>query len=159
MLRHQGKKYQVSPAFLLWDNEYYYLVAWDEEAGDVRHYRADKIIGAQELPVTRSREALSIEKQKANYAKKRFSMFAGTAEIVTLRAPKQMAGVMFDRFGTEVSMRSQDDAILVRTEVEVSPQFFGWITGLGAGVEIVRPASVRQAYEKHLKQIMAQYEH
>ena len=126
VLRHQGKKYQVSPAFLLWDNEYYYLVAWDEEAGDVRHYRADKIIGAQ---------------------------------IVTLRAPKQMAGVMFDRFGTEVSMRSQDDAILVRTEVEVSPQFFGWITGLGAGVEIVRPASVRQAYEKHLKQIMAQYEH
>lgn len=158
VLRHQGKKYQVSPAFLLWDNEYYYLVAWDEEAGDVRHYRVDKIMGAQEFSVARSREALSIEKQKANYAKKRFSMFAGTAEIVTLRAPKHMAGVMFDRFGTEVFMRSEDDAILVRTEVEVSLQFFGWITGLGAGVEIVRPASVRQAYEKHLKQIMAQYE-
>ena len=71
----------------------------------------------------RSKEVLAIEDQKADYAKKRFSMFAGAAEIVTLRAPKYMAGVMIDRFGTEVRMRREDEDILVRTEVEVSPQF------------------------------------
>ena len=27
-------------------------------------------------------------------------------------------------------------------EVQVSPQFFGWVAGLGAGVEIVTPADL-----------------
>ena len=93
-LRHGGKWYEVSPAFLLWDNEYYYLVAWDEEASAVRHYRADKILGAKEMEDKRSKEVLAIEDQKADYAKKRFSMFAGAAEIVTLRAPH---GRRYDR--------------------------------------------------------------
>lgn len=93
----------------------------------------------------RSKEVLAIEDQKADYAKKRFSMFAGAAEIVTLRAPKYMAGVMIDRFGTEVRERREDEDILVRTEVEVSPQFFGWITGLGPGVQILGPETVRRS--------------
>ena len=156
-LRHGGKWYEVSPAFLLWDNEYYYLVAWDEEASAVRHYRADKILGAKEMEDKRSKEVLAIEDQKADYAKKRFSMFAGAAEIVTLRAPKYMAGVMIDRFGTEVRMRREDEDILVRTEVEVSPQFFGWITGLGPGVQILGPETVRRSYQEHLEQILSAY--
>ena len=132
-------------------------MAWDEEASAVRHYRADKILGAKEMEDKRSKEVLAIEDQKADYAKKRFSMFAGAAEIVTLRAPKYMAGVMIDRFGTEVRMRREDEDILVRTEVEVSPQFFGWITGLGPGVQILGPETVRRSYQEHLEQILSAY--
>ncbi len=98
----------------------------------------------------RSKEVLAIEDQKADYAKKRFSMFAGAAEIVTLRAPKYMAGVMIDRFGTEVRMRREDEDILVRTEVEVSPQFFrldhrsgtgGSDSGTGDSAQVLSGAS------------------
>lgn len=156
-LRHDGKEYLVSPAFLLWDNEYYYLVAYDEESEQIRHYRADKILGAEEVDELQNDAVRRIQNQKAEYAKKRFSMFAGKKETVILHAPKHMAGVMIDRFGMEVTMRSLEDRIVVRTEVEVSPQFFGWITGLGNGVQIAGPDWVKEAYCTHLEDLLENY--
>ena len=43
VLRRGGTWYDVSPYALLWDDENYYLVAWDGEAGAIKHYRADKM--------------------------------------------------------------------------------------------------------------------
>lgn len=41
--RHEGKRYQISPWALLWDDENYYLVGYDAEHGERRHYRVDKM--------------------------------------------------------------------------------------------------------------------
>ena len=56
--RHGGKVYQVSPYALVWDDENYYLVAWDGEAGAIKHYRAcllytSTLLGASIMPSTR----------------------------------------------------------------------------------------------------------
>lgn len=40
----------------------------------------------------------------------------------------------------------------------MSPQFFGWVTGIDIGIEIVSPAEVRDAYASYLRQIMELYE-
>ena len=48
--------------------------------------------------------------------------------------------------------------VLVRVTVAVSPQFFGWVTGIDIGIEIVSPAEVRDAYASYLRQIMELYE-
>lgn len=157
VLRHDGMIYEVSPAFLLWNDAYYYLVAYDEKAGGVRHFRVDRMVSAKETDLPRSSAALALEEQKGDYTKRRFSMFSGEATKVTLLAPASLAGVMIDRFGKEVTMRREDDKILVRTEVEVSPQFFGWLTGLGSGVSIHAPEEARTAYQSYLKQILDGY--
>lgn len=157
VLRRGGKNYLVSPEFLLWDNEYYYLVAYDEEAEQIRHYRVDKIRGAMEMDEKRSGMNETI--QRADYSKKRFSMFAGKPKMVSLRAPKTMAGVMIDRFGQEVAMRTDGDDIIVRADVEVSDQFFGWVTGLGGETTIEGPADVRKEYTSYMKNILKKYKH
>ena len=41
--RHGGAFYEVSPLHLVWDDENYYLVTYDENAGKVKHYRVDKM--------------------------------------------------------------------------------------------------------------------
>ena len=155
-LRRDGKVYQVSPAFLLWDNEFYYLVAYDDEVGEIRHYRVDKIRSATELSENRNPEATKIK--KADYAGKRFSMFAGEPRTISIRAPKTMVGVMIDRFGQDVTMRVDGDDIIVRVDVEVSPQFFGWITGLGEEVVVEGPGEVRTQYKEYLKKAIGKYE-
>lgn len=155
VFRHGGKSYVVSPAFLLWDNEYYYLVAIDEQSQEIRHYRVDKIRNAEEMDEAADKKCGQISKE--DYAKKRFSMFAGESKTVRLRAPKNMAGVMIDRFGTEVTMRPEGEDIIVRTEVEVSEPFFGWITGLGGKVKITAPEEVRQRYVDFLSAIRDSY--
>ena len=41
--RRDGARYRVSPWALTWDNENYYLIAFDHDAGEIRHYRVDKM--------------------------------------------------------------------------------------------------------------------
>ena len=41
--RHGGAYYVVSPFAMTWDDENYYLVAYDSEAGIIKHYRVDKM--------------------------------------------------------------------------------------------------------------------
>ena len=94
VLRHDGRTYRVSPELLLWDNEYYYLVAYDEDAQAIRHYRVDKIANAQEISQGRGGQEVRAGLHKADYTKKRFGMFAGQPTTVSLRAPKQMAGIL-----------------------------------------------------------------
>lgn len=43
-LRKDGRFYQVSPWLLTWDDENYYLVAYDADAGKMKHYRVDKML-------------------------------------------------------------------------------------------------------------------
>ncbi len=155
VLRHEGRRYLVSPAFLLWDNEYYYLVAYDEEVEQIRHYRVDKIRSAKEEEDKRS--GIVSEIQRGSYSKKRFSMFAGEEKTVTLSAQKYMAGVLIDRFGQEISIRNMGDRIQVRLDVEVSEQFFGWLTGLGGKIIIEGPEGVRESYASFLREIIKEY--
>lgn len=43
-LKRDGKRYEVSPWGLSWDDEYYYLIGYDSDAGIIKHYRVDKML-------------------------------------------------------------------------------------------------------------------
>ena len=108
-LRKNGAIYRVSPEFLLWDNEYYYLVAFDELAGAIRHYRVDKMENAKERDEARGGVEARKNLRRADYARKRFGMFAGEPRTVVLYCKKELVGVMLDRFGTEASVRPAEE--------------------------------------------------
>ncbi|CBK75883.1 hypothetical protein CIY_34390 [Butyrivibrio fibrisolvens 16/4] len=44
MPKKDGAFYKVSPWFLAMEEENYYLVAYDSEAGKIKHYRVDKML-------------------------------------------------------------------------------------------------------------------
>lgn len=41
--RKNGKKYVVSPYGLIWNDDNYYLVAYDGNSEKIKHYRVDKM--------------------------------------------------------------------------------------------------------------------
>ena len=85
-------------------------------------------------------------------------MFAGEEKTVRLRCENSLAGVIVDTFGTEVSIRPEgEDYFIARMEVLVSSQFFGWLAGLGARVEILSPDEVREEYKNYLANIISRY--
>lgn len=51
--RKDGAFYIVSPMALMWDNENYYLLAWDAEAQLRKHYRVDKMTDISALDAPR----------------------------------------------------------------------------------------------------------
>ena len=143
VLRKDGAQYKVSPWGLSWDDENYYLVAFDDEEKKIKHYRVDKML----------RIAITNEKREgrdsyrgidmAEYSKKTFGMFGGEERTVTIECENQFAGVMIDRFGKDVFMVKRDENhFAISPKVAVSPQFIGWIIGLGEGVKVSAPEDV-----------------
>lgn len=157
--RHNGAFYEVSPWKLTWDDENYYLIAFDEKAGLMKHYRVDKMLNVSITENPRQGKAIFDEMDMVEYDKKTFGMFAGEDKTVRLLCHKSMAGIMVDKFGTEVAIRPEgENQIIVRIDVAVSPQFFGWLTGLGDRVQIISPDEVREEYKVYIANILSHYE-
>lgn len=153
-----GAIYTVSPWSLTWDDANYYLIAYDEEADCMKHYRVDKM---QRTCVT-ERERIGRESFQdfdlAEFSKKTFSMYGGHDEEVTLQCKNELVGVILDRFGTDVMIVPvKDGQFRVRVLVAVSPQFFGWVTGIGSGLRIVGPGKVQEEYQEYLRGILGEY--
>lgn len=157
-LRRDGTYYEASPWLLLWDDENYYLIAYDDRSGGIRHYRVDKMLKLGLLEDAREGRKQFDNLDIAGYQRKTFGMFAGEEETVTLCCDVGLTGVIIDRFGKDVALRRLDERhIRVRVDVAVSRQFFGWVTGLGAGVKIEGPKRVAREYQEYLREILGQY--
>ena len=145
----------VSPLHLVWDDENYYLIAFDEKAGRVKHYRVDKMRSMSILEEERSPEALADKTDLAVFSKKTFGMFGGKDVQVRLQCKNYLAGVVLDRFGSDVWMMPRDDdTFSAQVVVTVSPQFFGWVTAIGPDMQITGPEDVAEQYREYLLSIL-----
>ena len=155
VLRHDGAFYVVSPLHLVWDDENYYLIAFDEKAGRTKHYRVDKMRAMSILKAERSKEALADKTDLAQFSKKTFGMFGGEDTKVRLTCKNHLAGVVLDRFGSDIWMVPEDDDhFSVQVMVTVSSQFFGWVTAIGKDLKITGPEDVRNRYRAYLTEIL-----
>lgn len=146
-LRRDGRIYAVSPWALTRDDENYYMIAFDEESGIIKHYRVDKM---QKIKVSASKrlgEKLFENFDPAVYSGKTFGMYGGRDEQVTLRCRHSMAGIVVDRFGQDVIMYDVGNGFFeISVKVSVSPLFLTWIMNFGGDMMIVSPDSVIEEY-------------
>lgn len=155
-LRKNGEFYYVSPWFLTWEDENYYLIAYDEAADVMKHYRVDKMLKIESTAKKRQGKKLADSFDLAAYAKKTFGMFAGHEETVVLECSEDLTGVCIDRFGRDVAMRKAGTGFIrIRADVAVSPQFYGWLAGLGKRIKIISPEWVCSAYREWIKSILS----
>lgn len=81
-LRHDGAYYQVSPWALSWDDENYYLIAYDNAAGKIKHFRVDKMLRIESVKERREGREQFKEFDMAVYARKVFGMYGGREELM-----------------------------------------------------------------------------
>jgi predicted DNA-binding transcriptional regulator YafY len=156
--RRDGNYYEMSPFALLWDDENYYLIAYDSEAKTIKHYRVDKMNDISTTEEEREGLEAFTALDFSAYAKKVFSMFAGKECVVRLLFDNSLAGVVIDRFGKDVTICIVDEThFLIGVPVEISPQFFGWVFGLGCDVKILGPPHVVRQYREHLEAVGTLY--
>ena len=152
--KKDGEKYYVSPVTLVWDDENYYLIGYDNDAGHIKHFRVDKITDISTENIPRIGEDATGKIDLAEYSKKVFSMFAGEEKEVRLEFDSSFCGVIIDRFGSDIMIVPEKDKFCVNVKVEISPQFFGWLTSLSGNVRISAPKEVKDMYIEHLSTVM-----
>lgn len=156
--RHEGKRYRISPWALLWDDENYYLVGYDAEHAECRHYRVDKMESITQTGEERLGKELFAGFDPAAYSRKVFGMYGGEPQKVTLRFESSMSNIVFDRFGRELILTpDREGGFTVTVEVVPSPQFFAWLTGLGAPVKILSPQPIVQQFCDYLQSVLDAY--
>lgn len=158
VFRREGAWYAVFPHGLIWDDENYYLVGYDEEKGGVRHYRVDKMAGLEITDRTGKEGGGPGALDVAAYAAKHFGMFSGREGRVRLRCENGLVGVVLDRFGQEsILVPDGRNHFTVTVDAVVSPQFFGWLFGLGDRVELLAPDWAAVAFRAQLDAVGANY--
>jgi len=152
VFRREGRRYTVSPYGLIWNNENYYLVAFDHANREMRHYRVDKMTEIVVTSLDREGRDQYPDFQLASYGEKHFGMYRGQEMTVTLRGRRSMAGVVWDRFGQDVILVPDgEEHFTVTLPVVVSPQFFGWLFGLDGGLTITAPRAAVEEYRRKLE--------
>ena len=158
VLSHDGKTYRVSPFALTWDDENYYMIAYDTDADLVKHFRVDKMQKIEVLDERRDGSEKFKDFDMALYSKKTFSMFGGEEDMVTLRCKNELAGVVIDRFGKDTLFTNVRDGYFeFHVKVAISPTFLSWVMMFGSDMKILSPESVKKAYIDLARQGLEQY--
>lgn len=150
----KNKVYQVSPWILMWKDENYYLVAYDEAAQTLKHYRTDKLLNVEVLELGREGQEYYGKLNPVEYVNKTFGMYGAREEDVILTFPKELVGVIIDRFGKDVSIRPDTERLRARVRVMASKQFFGWVAGVGKELQIAGPGHVQEEYRIWLEELL-----
>ncbi len=152
-------KTDISPWAFIWDNECYYLLAYDPAADKLKHYRLDKMTNVKIIPEEGRDGRERFERiDLAAYSRERFGMFSGEACLVRLECKNSAANYIIDKFGTDIMLVPKDEqSFTVNVEVVPNKMFFGWIMGLGGDVKIVAPKSVRKEMKERIKEAARLY--
>lgn len=157
-LKRDGALYEVSPWALSWNDENYYLVAYDSLEQMIKHFRVDKMLNITVTAEKREGKSLFQTFDMAVYAKKMFGMFYAQEQTVKLECANSLAGVVIDRFGKDVMLIPKDDSYFtVNVKVAVSLQFLAWIIGLGEDVKILEPKTVVDRMNGEINRLIRQY--
>lgn len=159
--RKNGADYCVSPWHLAWDDEYYYLIAYDSNEGIIKHFRVDKMEHIEIIKEKKRDGKQAFENfNMANYSKSIFGMFGGEKTEVTLLFDNSMVGVMIDRFGNDLEIfqyGTDENHYTARVNVIVSQQFLGWIFSLGESVKIIEPENIVEKMKQEAERLCKQY--
>ena len=159
--RYGGKVYAASPYHLIYADDQYYLLTYNSEKSRMEHRRVDRM---ERVSVLGDRQRDGFELMQGidvhDYTRYTFGMFSNSPDTVkvTFRCTEKMHNVFYDRFGDVMMTPDDDNHFRVTVPVAVSPQFFGWVLGLGKNVQIIKPEEVRIQMREYLAGISEYYQ-
>ena len=147
----ENGKHIVEPISLIYDNNEYYLTCFDEETGENRNYRLDRIERVELLDETICEETVSRRRGIAHYKASIFKMYGGETVKVTLEFERGLIGTIYDKFGEKTVIKDCGNGrYSARVNVQISPTFWGWVFQFVGKMRIAAPEEVKEEYKNML---------
>lgn len=156
--RRGGQSYHISPWALCWMNENYYMVGYETESQQIKHFRVDRMASISLTSESRDGKDKFKDIDMAVYAKRFFGMYNGDIDSVTLNCSKDLTNAVIDRFGSDVAFNVSDDgeSFDVTVDVALSPVFYAWVFTFGGAVKIISPAYAADELKNMAKQFIGE---
>ncbi len=153
ILRHDGAFYDVSPYAFLWNDDFYYLVAYSEDKGKVITFRVDRITNLSVTNAESVPEPGGFEIEA--FASQVFEMFDGNEQEVELICDNVLMRNVIDQFGENVQTeRISDTQFKATVKVSASPTFYAWVFRFAGMMKIAGPKAVKDEYIEMAKKAM-----
>lgn len=159
VLQHGGGRYTETPVQLVYIDDFYYLVTWNDKHEGFANYRVDRMRGIEVSTEPSTKNERIVEFDVAKYQQRVFGMFTGDAVRVTLAVNETVMSSVIDRFGKGVLVTEAEGGVakVVATVME-APTFYGWLSQFDGEITLLAPESSREKYAAYLRKLLAGYE-
>ncbi len=178
--KYNKRIYVVDPVALVFNEGFYYLIAYNRNQKQIRTYRVDRQdnIKMEDADVNNQLakeffdEYLPIEKgikHEADikdiiqmYSKQAFKMYGGIAHNISLEFPKYLLDPVYDKFGFvdelgkkhKISYDEETDLCLINVHVQISPTLWGWIAQFGGEMKVKGPKKCIKDYKEFCQRLL-----
>ena len=157
--RENKAPFTVSPYVLLINEGNYYLLAYVSEKQRMQTFRVERMDSVCLKGEPRDgKEAFAAINLK-DYTKRTFSMYDGQQLRVTIQFTNSLLNTVYERFGKEGAIYTNKDAhhFILTTEVKITPQFFGWLLGLGTSALLLGDKETVEKFKDYIDAIRKKY--
>jgi len=155
--RKNNEKYVTIPCFMVWDDENYYLVTYNEKYDKFNHFRVDKMVDVAKSDEVFEKEIETMDAM--NYSSRIFNMFGGEEMTIDLKVNSSLIGVVLDRFGHDIELSPIDDeSFAITVDVVMSPTFLAWIFQFVDKIQLTGPQKAVDRYHEMLEKTLGCYQ-
>lgn len=150
-LHHDGDFYIVYPYNLVWSNDFYYLVAYDEKKEKIINYRVDRM---RDVELEKENFGFNNEFDINAYLKTCFNMYPGHVSTVEIKFKNKLINAIIDRFGKEVNIVNKNDKdFIIKFEAAVNEGLLRWILNWGAEAQVISPHYLKDMMREEIAKI------
>ncbi|MCC8106898.1 MAG: WYL domain-containing protein [Clostridiales bacterium] len=154
--RREGHHYVVEPVALVYNEDNYYLVAYSERHDNTANYRIDRMECVEVIDEDISEKALDLRDEVAQYTEQAFKMYGGPMQTIVLEFDSKLIGVVYDRFGENVTMMpSGENRVVATVNVQLSPTFWGWLFQFGKQMRVISPEGVVKEQRERIEELLS----
>ena len=155
-VNYYDKRRMMLPVRVIFFNERFYLRCWNEQTGEFRTYRVDRMKDITDGGVSKAKPP-----KETRYEGFVADIFPPERfETVSFRVRRYLLDEMLEQLGDFASPREDFDdpaCAIVRARCGINRQFYLWVMRYGDGIEILSPADVRSGFADMLGDLLKKY--
>lgn len=149
--RKEKERYIVNPLALIFTNDNYYLVCYNDKYKNLSNYRVDRMeqVKCEKEEITYIEELSDFNIN--TYKQQAFSMYAGEPTEIVLEISNRLMDAIIDKFGEKVKPIVVDEnKVKVLVQVIISPTFYSWLVAFNVDIRILSPQEEVEKFKNYI---------
>ncbi len=153
--KHSGATYMLSVYSMIWNNDSYYVVGYDEKHRGVTTFRLDRM-GEVMLTDTPARKAPAGFTEQRYMKGSVFDMYDGREYDAAFICRGEAMDAVIDKFGKDADTTPCGrDKFILRTRVSASPTLYGWLFTFTDLITLISPSALAKDYSAYMRGALA----